>query len=217
MSSMLFRTLGIFLGTIAMAIPVAADELTLVLDDGTCEGVYGFYPGDAFIAMSDFDVPAGCEEGGLEILGIEARLGLDSGPAPAVIIYGEGATPGAYGTGIQVDLAEPFLGPEYDCGSDPSTVETRIFDQPVYLAGGTNFYVGILLEPGPEEQGWAARDIDSPDAGRMWIDWIDGGQMFTPDQLEGNLMLRVIVDDSVCGRVDIFNDGFEDGTTFAWQ
>ncbi len=194
-----------------------ADQIVLVIDDGTCEGIYGFPPGNAFIAMSDFDVPVNCQDGGLEILGIEARLGSDSGPATAVVIYGAGDAPGAYGTGVQVDLIVPMIGPGYDCDADPSTVETRLFDQPVVLGQGVNFYAGILLEPAAEEQGWAARDTSSPDAGRMWIDWIDGGQLFSPGQLDGNLILRVIVDDANCIEAAIFSDGFESGDAIAWQ
>jgi len=174
-------------------------EATSVLsfDDGSCEA--GLGAGTTVTDFVDFDVPTQCVQSGLEIVGLTTRMNTGSGQAFA---FGQAGAappvPGAAST-IALSAAIPGFGP---C---PATTLTgrAIAPGAAVITGTANFFAGLV------NTGFAGRDTNGPDAGRIWLNCGTCGMtQYTPTDLAGfglggNWMIRVTVEDANCVPVEL--------------
>jgi hypothetical protein len=187
-----------------MTITSVGDALSILsFDDGTCES--GLGAGVTVTDFVDFDVPTQCVQGGLDIVGLTARM--NTGSAQNFAFGQAGATPPSVGAASLVAIANiPALGP---C---PATALTNRAVGPgaAVITGTSNFFAGLQTPTG-----YAGRDSNGPPAGRIWLNCGGCGMtQYSPTDLSnaglgGNWMIRVTVEDQNCVPVELM--GFDVG------
>ncbi len=173
----------------------------LSFDDGTCEG--GLGAGVTVTDLVDFDVPTQCTQGGLDIVGVTARVNTVNGSGHAFAFSQAGATPPAAGAASTAPIGTDFaaIGP---CPGSPTSLATRaVGPSAAVITGTANFFAGI------QGNFFAGRDTSSPSAGRIWLLCPTCGMTtYSPTDLigfglGGNWMIRVTVEDANCVPVEL--------------
>lgn len=163
----------------------------LAFDDGTCES--GLGPSAQQSSLVDFDVPAQCTTGGLDIIAMTARM--NSGSASAAVMHQAGATPGPVNS---PDVSVPVsVGPLGPCPANSFNAAVAIGPGAMVITGTANFFAGL------RNTGFPGRDTTTPQ-GRMWALCATCGMtQYSPAfwagaGLDGNWMIRVTVEDAQC-------------------
>jgi hypothetical protein len=176
-------------------------QSVLQFDDGSCES--GLGANTVITTWVDFDVPAQCFMGGLEVIQATLRYNSDAVTFAQVGVLGQaGATPPAVGNGSVHGLAGGNFLPVGQCPGQPGFVQQKQLTTPGVVAGTSNFFFGI------RHGGFFGRDTNS-DAGRMWLGCGSCGMtQYSPGDLQGigfggNAMLRVTVEDTNCLPPDL--------------
>ncbi len=172
-------------------------EATSVLsfDDGSCEAGLGVGSPAYVTDLVDFDVPTQCSTGGLDIVGVTARM--NTGQSIQAFAFAQaGATPPIVGSVSTVALGTPIAA----LGPCPATtmVSAAIGPGAAVITDTMNFFAGVRV------QGFVGRDTNGAAAGRMWLLCATCGQTrYSPAMLSGfglggNWMIRVTVEDDGC-------------------
>ena len=183
-------------GDMAVTTDAVKGLSVLSFDDGSCES--GLGAGALVTAIVDFDVPTQCIQGGLDIVGITARM--NSGSAQNFAFGQAGAAPPAAGTLSTAAMTN--IGPLGPC---PATALTSrsIGPSAAVITGTSNFFAGMV------NTGFAGRDSNGPPAGRIWLNCATCGMtQYSPTDISGlglggNWMIRVTVEDANCIPVEL--------------
>ncbi len=174
----------------------------LQFDDGTCES--GLGTPATLLELHEFDVPAQCNQSGLAVVGLTARV--NTGIGTAFAFAQAGATPPQTWLIDTIALMTPIpaLGP---CPA--TTLSTRAIDPGAAVITDTlNFFAGLQTPTG-----FVGRDTNSFPAGRMWLGCPGCAMsLYSPTDLSaiglgGNWMIRVTVEDQNCVPVELM--GFD--------
>jgi hypothetical protein len=176
----------------------------LQFDDGSCEA--GLGTNTRLTELHEFDVPTRCNQAGLDVVRLTARV--NTGSATAFAFAQAGATPPPTWMIDTIGLATAFppLGP---CPA--TSLSTRAIGPGAAVITGTaNFFAGLRTP-----NGFVGRDTDSLPARRMWLLCPTCGMsIYSPTDLSaiglgGNWMIRVTVEDENCVPVELV--GFDVG------
>jgi hypothetical protein len=179
---------------------VSLDKAQSVLqfDDGSCES--GLGANTTVTSWVDFDVPAQCVMGGLEVIQATGRFNTAyvPGSAHAALLGQAGGAPPAVGGGQSLGLAGGNFNTAGQCPAQAGFVQQKALNTPGVVAGTSNFFFGI------RHGGFWGRDTNGPPAGRIWFGCgACGMTQYSPAFLQGagfggNWMLRVTVEDTNC-------------------
>ncbi len=172
----------------------------LSFDDGSCESGLGV--GTAFATdLIDFDVPTQCNQSGLAITAVTARV--NSGTTFSTLAFAQaGATPPPV-TGMSL---VPLTSGITVLGACPATgmIQRSVAGSAV-ITGTSNFFAGV------RGAGFVGRDTNGSSAGRMWLLCATcGNTQYSPTTLVGlglggNWMIRVTVEDNNCLPVELMD------------
>jgi hypothetical protein len=172
-------------------------QSVLLFDDGTCEG--GLGANTVITTWVDFDVPAQCVQGGLEILQATFRYNTDvvTTFAHQGVLGPAGAAPPNAGGGAAVGVVGGNYLAVGQCPAQAGSLQQKALSAPLVVPGTSNFFFGL------RHGGFFGRDTNS-DAGRMWLGCSACGMTtYSPGDLAGfglggNAMLRITVEDTNC-------------------
>lgn len=173
-------------------------QSVLQFDDGTCES--GLGANTVITTWVDFDVPAQCVMGGLEVIQATFRYNTDVVTTfQHVGVLGQaGGSPPTVGNGTVLGLAGGNFSTAGPCPAQAGFVQQKALNTPGVVNGTSNFFFGI------RHGGFHGRDTTGVDAGRQWIGCgACGMTQYSPGDLQGfglggNAMLRVTVEDTNC-------------------